>query len=185
MYSRTFLLSALLLVTATLLIPIFMANDVLSANGKATLLMTEEKGAYRVDISSLPNRPVVNNTHLSLLVMSTADSTPITRAEVSVSAVGPVGSIDILAHDALNDVVPQYFETTLPFNVEGVWEVTINLSSDLGEESISILLDVTTGSPVNWILMTAIVVAILAGGIFTWDKVSGRKRSVKQKRTKR
>ena len=185
MYSRTFLLSALLLVTATLLIPIFMANDVLSANGKATLLMTEEKGDYRVDISSLPNRPVVNNTHLSLLVMSAADGTPITRAEVSVSAVGPVGSIDILTHDALNDVVPQYFETTLPFNVEGVWDVTINLSSDLGEESISILLDVTTGSPVNWILMTAIVVAILAGGIFTWDKVSGRKRSVKQKRTKR
>ena len=185
MYPRISLLFVFVLVCASVLVSLFVPYSVSSANGKATLLMSEEKGPYRVDISSLPNRPIVNNTHLSLLVMSKSDSTPITNAEILVSAEGPIGAADILAHVAVNDVVPQYFETTLPFGVEGVWNVTIDISSDIGDESISVLLDVTSGSRVNWILMIAIVVAILAGGIFTWDKVSGRKRSVKQKRTKR
>ena len=54
--------------------------------------------------------------------------------------------------------------------------VTERGSSAVGEETIQVPLDVRPdGANINWILMAAIGVAILAVGIWTWDRVTGRK----------
>ena len=52
------------------------------ANGRATLLVSQEKGPYKIDVSVLPSQPVVNNTHVSVLLMSKSDDTPIIDADV-------------------------------------------------------------------------------------------------------
>ena len=161
------------LFVALFLIP----SEQVYANGRATLLVSEEQGPYRIDVSVLPSQPVVNNTHVSVLLMSKLDDKPIIDAEVAVSATGPQNGVSIGPYQAVNDLVPQFFETTLPFSTQGVWNVQITVSSDLGEESISVLFDVVLGGGMNWIMVSAVVVAILAVGIFIWDKLPLNKRS--------
>jgi hypothetical protein len=57
----------------------------------------------------------------------------------------------------------------------GQWEVKIDVSSELGEESIIVPMDVRQGGGnLNWILLAAVAVAIVTVGIWTWDRVAGR-----------
>ena len=47
------------------------------------------------------------------------------------------------------------------------------------------LFDVVLGSGMNWIMVSAVVVAILAAGIFIWDKLPLNKRSSNSSARKR
>jgi cytochrome b subunit of formate dehydrogenase len=93
-----------------------------------------------------------------------------------VSATGPQDGLEIGPYRAVNDLVPQFFETILPFSVQGLWDVQIVVSSDLGEESINVLFDVGPGGGINWIMVSVVVVVILASGIVIWDKLPVKKR---------
>ena len=101
----------------------------------------------------------------------------LTTALVRVSAVGPHLGNEIGPIVAENNVLPQFFETTLPFDVPGVWNVSINVNTDLGEETIQVPMDVREARPINLILVAAIAVAVLALGIWTYDRIRGRIRS--------
>tara|TARA_B110000014_G_C20022477_1_gene530572 strand:+ start:349 stop:909 length:561 start_codon:yes stop_codon:yes gene_type:complete len=173
------------LIITLIVAPFVITTGQAYANGRATLLVSQEKGPYKIDVSVLPSQPVVNNTHVSVLLMSKSDDTPIIDADVVVSATGPQNGVSIGPYQAVNDLVPQFFETTLPFSTQGLWNVQITVSSDLGEESISVLFDVVLGSGMNWIMVSAVVVAILAAGIFIWDKLPLNKRSSNSSARKR
>ena len=154
----------------------FLNGDVVSANGRATLVSSQEKGPYRIDVSILPGQAVVANTHLSVLVISKATEQALTNATVNVSATGPAGSTDLGPKPAPNDVSPQFYETDLPFDMAGQWELKIDVSTELGEETIIVPLDVRQGgSNLNWILLAAVAVAIITVGVWTWDRVSRRR----------
>ena len=154
-----------------------LGAGVVDANGRATLIAEREQGPYRIDISILPGAPVVANTHVSVLVRSATDERVVTDATVGVSAVGPPESTPLESIPAVNDVVPQFYEANLPFDLEGDWSVTFQVQSDLGEESVSIPMYVNPpGSSINWILLAALGVAILTVGAWTWDRVAGRSR---------
>jgi hypothetical protein len=157
------------------IVPLFNYGMV-SANGGATLVSSQETGPYRIDVSILPGQAVVANTHLSILVLSLATEEALTNATVNVSATGPAGSTDLGPMPAPNDVSPQFYETGLPFDMAGQWEVKINVSSELGEETIVVPMNVHQGgSNINWILLAAVAVAIITVGVWTWDRVSGRR----------
>ena len=144
---------------------------VAQANGKATLVAIHEQGPYRFEVSILPARAVVNNTHLSLRVVALESEETLTEAEVNISAAGPetVNRFGPIAAD--NDVLPQFFETTLPFSAPGPWQVTINVITDLGDETIQVPMEVRAGQPINLILVAAIAVAFVAVGVWTYDRV--------------
>ncbi|HZA24229.1 MAG TPA: hypothetical protein VFA32_16775 [Dehalococcoidia bacterium] len=147
-----------------------------SANGRATLISSQEKGPYRIDVSILPNQPIVSNTHLSVLVRTVNEDQIITDASVTVTATGPPGSTDLGPLPAENNVTPQFFETALPFDAVGDWLVMINVSSELGEETVVVPMNVREGGGfTNWILLAAVAVAILTVGVWTWDRVAGRR----------
>ena len=167
-------LSALVLVVLAV-IGVFGAAPV-AANGRATLVSSQEQGPYRVEVSILPSRAVVNNTHLSVRVFSRSSEETLTAATVSVTATGPAPSPGIGPIPADNDVLPQFFEATLPFNAPGQWEVSISVDSDLGEETIQVPLEVREGRPINLILVAAVAVAALALSIWTYDRIRGRRR---------
>jgi hypothetical protein len=140
------------------------------------LISSQEKGPYRIDVSILPSQPIVSNTHLSILVRNLDEGKVITDASVRVSATGPAGSTDLGPLPAENNVTPQFFETTLPFDTVGDWLVTINVSSELGEETILVPMSVREGgNTINWILLAAVAVAVLTVGVWTWDRVAGRR----------
>ena len=146
-------------------------TGVAQANGKATLVAIEEQGPYRFEVSILPARAIVNNTHLSLRVVALESEETLTEAEVNISAAGPetVNRFGPIVAD--NDVLPQFFETTLPFSVPGPWQVTINVITELGDETIQVPMEVRAGQPINLILVAAIVVAVIAVGVWTFDRI--------------
>ena len=148
-----------------------------SANGKATLISTQEQGPYRFEVSILPSRAIVNNTHLSLRVIALESEETLTEAEVRILAEGPHLSAEFGPLVADNDVLPQFFETTLPFDSPGLWQVSINVNTELGDETIRVPMDVREGRPINLILVAAIAVAIIAVSIWTFDRIrSGLRR---------
>ena len=55
------------------------------ANGRATLVVSQEQGPYLIDVSILPAQAIVNNTHVSILLRSVSDNTVLTEAEVNLS----------------------------------------------------------------------------------------------------
>ena len=149
-----------------------------AANGRAQLLTSREAGPYRIDVSSLPGQPVVNNTHLSILVWSLAQEQPITRAAVNVSATGPTGSSTLGPIPARNDVSPQYFETDLPFDMEGEWQVSIEVVAEPGEESIVVPVVVRRGGQINLFFLAAVVLAVTTLSVWTVRRVRrGRARA--------
>lgn len=147
-----------------------------SANGRATLISSQEQGPYRIDVSSLPGQPLVNNTHLSILIVSLASQQPLTTATVNVFATGPAGSTDLGPIPAVNDLSPQFFEMNLPFDMEGAWQVTIAISAEPGEETVVVPMQVTEdGGRINLILVAVAVVVAVTIGIWTWDRIRGKK----------
>lgn len=149
-----------------------------SANGRATLVSSQEKGPYLIDVSILPSRAVVSNTHVSVRVLSLESQTPLTEATVILSATGPEGSTDLGPIPALNDFSPQFFETDVPFDMVGSWELKVDVAAEPGEESITVVMDVREGGSINWIFIAVVVVVIVTIGVWTWDRISGRKQRV-------
>ncbi len=169
-----FLAAGLLTVSAT-------DGNSVWANGRATLISTQEQGPYRFEVSILPGRAIVNNTHLSLRIIAVESEEILTQAAVSISAVGPDTATDFGPIVADNAVLPQFFETTLPFDVPGIWQVSISVNTDLGEAAIQVPMDVREGRPINLILVAAIVVAVIAVAIWTYDRIKAglRRRNAK------
>lgn len=151
-----------------------------AANGRATRIAIEEQGPYRVEVSILPARAVVNNTHLSVQVADLSSGAMLPDAVVRVSATGPANAAGQVAAfgpiAAVNDVSPQFFEAILPFAVPGEWELSISISSDLGAETVQVALPVRAGESINLIWVAAVAVAVLALGIWTYDRIRGRRR---------
>ncbi|MDE2842133.1 MAG: hypothetical protein OXN21_01995 [Chloroflexota bacterium] len=175
--SRIFLLLVILVGTTILGGAAFLTAPEALANGKATLIDTQEQGPYRFEVSILPSRAIVNNTHLSLRVIALETEETLTAAAVRVSADGPHLGNEFGPIIADNDVLPQFFETTLPFSAPGLWQVRINVTTELGDETISVPMDVREGRPINLILVAAIAVAVIAVGIWTYDRIrSGIRR---------
>jgi hypothetical protein len=163
-------------VLLALVIAAVFGHSETSANGRANLILSQEQGPYRIDVSILPGQAVVANTHVSILIITLASGEPITQAVVSLSGAGPEGSTAFGPIPATNDFTPQFFETALPFDLAGDWEVTVTVASELGEEVIVVPMDVREGGgAINWILMAALVVVVVTVGVWTWDRVSSRK----------
>ncbi len=146
------------------------------ANGKATLVSSQEQGPFRFEVSILPSRPIVNNTHLSLRVIALESEETLTEATVNVSAEGPETANRFGPISADNDVLPQFFETTLPFSVPGPWQLSINVKTELGDETILVPMEVRAGQPINLILVAAIAVAVVAVGVWTFDRIKAGTR---------
>ena len=142
-----------------------------SANGGAQLLTSREAGPYRIDVSTLPGQPVVNNTHLSIQVWSLEEEAPITEGTVNVFATGPAGSAPLGPMLARNDVSPRYYETDLPFGVEGEWQVRIVVVAPPGEESVVVPVFVQRGGRFNLFFVTAVGLAVAALSIWTVNRI--------------
>lgn len=134
------ILLTLFLLVAAGLVP--LAAGTAAANGRAILIASPEQGPYRVEVNILPNRAVVNNTHLSVRIAELSSAAALTAARVRVSATGPADAAERpaawgpLAAD--NDVLPEFFEATLPFSVPGNWQMRISVATELGQETVEV-----------------------------------------------
>lgn len=149
------------------------------ANGASTLLYDQTQGRYRLVVGIIPARPVIPQTHLSMQVFDAAADRVLrdTDIRVLISASGPAGSRQVEPREVVNDVSIVYFETNVAFDVVGPWQVLVEISSDQGEESFLIPVEVgEPGASIQWVWVSAVLVIIVAVGIWTLLTVSRRGR---------
>ena len=167
---RTFLAALAILSVLTIL-----AAGIVIANGRARLISSQEAGPYQIDVSIIPAEAIVGRTHVSIVVLSLVDKEPLTVADVEITATGPLEGAGFGPIPAPNNYFPSFFETDLPFDVPGNWQLEVAVSSDLGEAAVGVPMQVYESSgAINWVLMAALAVIILAAGVFIWGKIPGR-----------
>ena len=148
------------------------------ANGASTIIMDRTQGPYRLVVGIIPARPVTPQTHLAIQVFNSDDESLLrdTDVELHVAATGPPGAAAFGPQLVLNEQTLRYFEIDVPFSVVGPWDVTLAVSSHIGDEVFSLNLNVEEPRPqVQWIWITAVLVAIFAVGIWTWLTLQRRR----------
>ena len=149
------------------------------ANGASTLLYDQTQGRYRLVVGIIPARPVIPQTHLSMQVFDAPANRVLrdTDIQVLISASGPAGSRPVQPREVVNDVSIVYFETDVAFDVVGPWQVLVEVSADQGEESFLIPVEVgEPGARIQWVWVSAVLVIIVAVGIWTVLTMSRRGR---------
>ena len=149
------------------------------ANGASTIIMDRVQGPYRVVVGIIPARPVIPQTHLAIQVFDAADERLLrdTDVRMHVTATGPAGAAGFGPEPVLNEQTLRYFEVDVPFGVIGSWDVSVSVSSDLGEEEFVLNLEVEEPRVgIQWIWITGLLVAIFAVGVWTW--LTLRRRNV-------
>lgn len=145
--------------------------NVVEANGASTIVMDRIQGPYRMMVGIIPARPVIPQTHLAIQVFDVGDPRPLRDTEVRMTVVasGPPGSQAFGPYEVLNEQTLRYFEVDVPFATTGPWDVSVTVSSDRGEETFMLPLDVgEPGASIQWIWISAVLVAIVAVGVWTW-----------------
>ena len=147
------------------------ALNTVEANGASTIIMDRTQGPYRMVVGIIPARPVIPQTHLAIQVFDVSDPRPLRDTEVRMTVVtaGPPGSTGFGPHQVLNEQTLRYFEVDVPFATTGLWDVLVTVTSERGEETFVLPLDVgEPGASIQWIWITAVLVVIIAVGAWTW-----------------
>ncbi len=158
--------------------PAFLALGTAHANGASTIIIDRVQGPYRVVVGIIPARPVIPQTHLAIQVFDAADERLLrdTDVQLFVSANGPPGAPTFGPEQVLNEQTLRYFEVDVPFAVVGPWDVSMSISSHLGEEQFVLNLDVEEPrARIQWIWITAVLVVIFAVGVWTWLTLQRRR----------
>ena len=145
--------------------------NVVEGNGASTIVMDRIQGPYRMMVGIIPARPVIPQTHLAIQVFEVGDPRPLRDTEVRMTVVasGPPGSQALGPYEVLNEQTLRYFEVDVPFATTGPWDVSVTVSSDRGEETFMLPLEVgEPGTSIQWIWISAVLVAIVAVGVWTW-----------------
>ena len=148
-----------------------LVMNIAEANGASTVIMDRTQGSYRMVVGIIPARPVVPQTHLAIQVFDISDPRPLRDTEVrmTVATSGPPGSTAFGPQQVLNEQTLRYFEVDVPFAITGPWDVSVTVASERGEETFVLPLDVgEPGASIQWIWITAVLVAIIAVGAWTW-----------------
>ena len=141
------------------------------ANGASTTVMDRIQGPYRVVVGIIPARPGVPQTHLAIQVFAAADEQLLrdTDVQLLIEASGPSGSPKFGPQQVLNEQTLRYFEVDVPFDVVGPWDVAMTLSSERGEETFVLPLEVgEPGAQLQWVWIAAMMALIVGVGIWTW-----------------
>ena len=147
------------------------ALNTVEANGASTIIMDRTQGPYRMVVGIIPARPVIPQTHLAIQVFDVSDPRPLRDTEVRMTVVtaGPPGSTGFGPHQVLNEQTLRYFEVDVHFSTTGLWDVLVTVTSERGEETFVLSLDVgEPGASIQWIWITAVLVVIIAVGAWTW-----------------
>ncbi len=153
------------------------------ANGRVVEFDRRIAGSYEIALGKIPPTPIVGNLYLSILLTDTASETPVTGAEVIVSAIGPdsaeveVGPI-VVNPDPDPQNYPGYYDTEQPIILDrvGTWMFTVSVDAPAaGAAEAEFLVDVTTPNPITGIvtlvaLLAFIIVVALAIRMYIREK---------------
>ena len=175
--------------TAILLISVMLLLGTLTyhqstafANGSTRPVVKNERvGPYDLQVGILPGTPRVGNLHFSVLVNNAEVGEPITDALVTIAASGPQNATSVGPVRALNTPLsPQFYEVDVPLDMEGRWTFTLEVVTDLGEESLELPMEVSRPGGFSVAFVAAVAIALLAVSIWTWDRIRRRRHRRRQ-----
>ncbi len=149
----------------------FTVAETVQANGASTIIMDRVQGPYRMVVGIIPARPVIPQTHLAIQVFDASDERLLrdTDVQLHVVATGPPSASAFGPERVHNEQTLRYFEVDVPFEVIGPWDVSVSVSSHLGEEEFVLNLEVEEPrAQIQWVWITGLLVVIFAVGVWTW-----------------
>ena len=174
---------AIVLVSVVVLGALTYAQGTAFANGNTRPVVKNEwVGPYDLQVGILPGTPRVGNLHFSILVNNAENGEPITDALVTVAANGPPNAASVGPVRALNTPQsPQFYDVDVPLDMEGSWTFTLEVTTDLGEASLELPLEVSRPGGFSVAFVAAVAIALLAVCIWTWDRIRRRRRHRRQR----
>ena len=140
------------------------------ANGRVVEFDRQEAGPYEIAFGKIPGSPRVGALFLSIIVTDTASATPVTGADVLVSATGPdaaeveVGPIAVAPDpDAAN--YPGYYDTTEPITLDraGLWLFAVEVDGAAGGKArAEFSVEATEPNPITGIVTLLALAAFAA-----------------------
>ena len=152
-----------------------------SANGGTKLIVNDEiVGPYLFRVGILPGSPKVGNLHLSVLIQAAESDDIIRDGLIIVHATGPEPGMVAGPVQAKNTPInPQLFDADITLTALGSWVMTLETTSNLGESTLVVPLQVTEAEGLNLLIVIIFVVVILAIGALAWSQRKQRKRSAR------
>lgn len=170
------------LITILLFTLPYTRDTALANGGSDTVVKNEKVGPYELEVGILPGKPKVGDLHLSILVRDASSNQLITDATVMVVARGPEGATGVGPVQAVNTPESsQFYDVDIPLDMEGNWALTLDVESDQGHATLELPLEVEKSGGINLILVAAGAIAMLALGIWIWDRVSNRRERLRQR----
>ncbi len=171
------LLGIIFLISAAAILPVRL--DRASAHGETRIIVRDvESGPYLFRVGILPGNPRVGNLHLSVLILPVAGDAPISDGRIIVMDTGPEEGMTAGPVTAVNTPEnPQLFDANIALTALGDWAMTLDTTSELGQTTLVVPLEVTETGAFNLLLMIFIfvlVLIIISLGLSQWQR---RKRS--------
>ena len=108
------------------------------ANGRVQEFQRQIAGPYEVAFGTIPDPPVVGTLHLTVRITETASDMLVLNADVTVTAVGPVGPdlgpAELGPLKAMNTPSnPAFYDLATSVDRLGEWMFTVAVASEFGE----------------------------------------------------
>lgn len=171
------LISLVLLISANVALP--LRTPEASANGGTRLIVNDEKvGPYLFRLGILPGNPKVGNLHLNVLIQAAEGDAIIEHGEVNIRATGPEPGMTAGPVQAENALLnPQLFDADITLTALGRWDISVETSSELGEATLVVPLQVTKAEGLNPLVVILSAVTIMAIVALVWSQKKQRRRT--------
>lgn len=172
-----------------------LASSQAYANGRTVEFERQVAGSYEIAFGKIPPTPIVGNFFVSILLTDTASKTPVTDANVVMSATGPplegetspmrdgpeIGPI-VIQPDPNPEQYPGYYDSeTIMLDRPGQWTFSVLVDSPSGGKATAEFpVNVTTPNPITGIvtllaLIAFIVVVALAVRMYIRERRRSRR----------
>ncbi len=166
---------AFLVLVATLALTVSLMSGAASANGSVRLVVTDEvAGPYLLRAGILPADPIVGPLHVSILILTAEEQSPVEDARVGVRVSGP-GTPD-QTEAANSPQSPQLYEGNLTLDALGDWTVTLDIDSPAGQASHTFKVRARNESGFNLMFAIAAAAAVLVVGSLVLSQLQRRRR---------
>ena len=153
------------------------------ANGATVEVVRTNIGPYEIMVGALPNPPKAGFVHLTVTVTDLATSLPVTDASVRVFVRRQGDERRGQAVLLNSPAAPGYYDANVNLPRSGLWQFSIEVSADQGQETIDLSFSVesqaqTLSGRLTWSVMTAVIVL---GAVYVWwtARKARRRRSAR------
>lgn len=136
-------------------------------------------GPYEIGITSIQSMYAFGDVHFTVTVLDAATKQPVSGARVLIRTSNDSGSPDGWAHALNTPQAPELYKVTLQLEDLGIWDVNVEVSSDLGIVVVdlpSVEVLEQRGSGAGELVFWGVLVVLALGGLRVWWSIRREQR---------